>query len=522
MGNYIKTKNGVTIDLNIPAVIESFSTETTSSHVSRGKLKVFSIGKTQDIRVFTKEFAESLMKSLPGTPIVAYFDNEKQDFLGHNDTQYVYGYVPEDAVPEFIEEGNTTWAVVDVNLFTERDDNIGEVAKQIIGKSQSLELNPDTVDWELVYINGRLEKIIFKEGSFYGLSVLGDDQTPAFEGAGFFKPEIIESLKSFTLENGGKEMKKNEFLSLGRNDKETKLYQIIKEQTNKKDFYIVDFTEEEVVIREYSENGPKWLIANCTWIGDAEYSVGDFEECIPTYTRISKVNGSLADSFVKKEEETGCGTNEDIAVQVEESSIELPSEETETTENNASAETSQDLGAEEETSSTVVAASEGSDGSDGSEGSDGEGQASSFIEDRDVNEPDESEDVKDDEKEDKEDEDFRKDKEKKCEDIPTVATSLSNEERNELMELRKEKKISLIKTFTEYLSKESIDKFLNDIEKYDLITLEAELKIVAFEENKGRILENTDSHNSFGVLLPSISEKKEFSNELDALVAQNL
>ena len=518
MGNYIKTKNGVTIDLNIPAVIESFSTETTSSHVSRGKLKVFSIGKTQDIRVFTKSFAESLMKSLPGTPVVAYFDNEKQDFLGHNDTQYVYGYVPEDAVPEFIEEGNTTWAVVDINLFTERDDNIGEVAKQIIGKSQSLELNPDTVDWELVYINGKLEKIVFKEGSFYGLSVLGDDQTPAFEGAGFFKPEIIESLKSFTLENGGKKMNKEEFLSLGSYEKQVKLYQIIKEQTNKEDFFVVDFTEEEVIIRNYSEDDPKWEIASYTWLGETEYSVGEFEECIPTFTRVNKESGSLTDSFAKKkEEETNCGDIDDtIAVQVEESSIDLPSEETETTENDASVETNQDSEAEGEDTSTDAA----SDASDGLDSSDGEGQASSFIEDKE--EPDESDDKKDDEKEDKEDEDFRKDKERKCESIPTVATSLSNEERNELMELRKEKKISLIKTFTEYLSKESIDKFLNDIEKYDLITLEAELKIAAFEENKGRILENTDSHNSFGVILPSISEKKEFSNELDTLVAQNL
>ncbi len=515
MGNYIKTKNGVTIDLNIPAVIESFSTETTSSHVSRGKLKVFSIGKTQDIRVFTKEFAESLMKSLPGTPIVAYFDNEKQDFLGHNDTQYVYGYVPEDAVPEFIEEGNTTWAIVDVNLFTERDDNIGEVAKQIIGKSQSLELNPDTVDWELVYINGKLEKIIFKEGSFYGLSVLGDDQTPAFEGAGFFKPEIIESLKSFSLGNGGKKMEKNEFLSLGCEDKRAKFYEIIKEQTNKQDFYVVDFTEDEVIIREYAENSSKLLIANYTWVGETEYSVGDFEECIPTYTRISKENGSLVDSFAKKKERNCGDIDEETAAQVEESSIESPSEDAETAESNTSADTNQDLGAGEEPSANAA-----SEDSDGSKDSDGEGQTSSFVEDKD--EPDESDDVKDDEKEDKEDEDFRKDKKKKGEDVSTVATSLSDEERNELMELRKEKKISLIKTFTEYLSKESIDKFLNDIEKYDLITLEAELKIAAFEENKGRILENTDSHNSFGILLPSLSEKKEFSNELDALVAQNL
>lgn len=519
MGNYITTKSGVTIDLNIPAVIESFSTETTSSHVTRGKLKVFSIGKTQDIRVFTKDFAESLIKSLPGTPVVAYFDKEEQDFLGHNDIQYVYGYVPEDAVPEFIQEGNRTWAVVDINLFTERDDNIGEVARQIIGKSQSLELDPDSVDWELVYINGKLEKIIFKKGKFYGLSVLGDNQTPAFEGAGFFKPEIIESLKSFTLQNGEKKMKinKNDFLSLGSYEKQRKLYEIIKEQTNKDDFYVVDFTEEEVIIKEYSDGISKWLIANYTWVNDTEYIVGDFEECIPTFVRVNK-ESPLTDNFAKKkeEEETNCGDIDDIIVtQTEEPSIELPSEQT-TDPNNG--DDNQDVAADGDDNSDTVAA-------DGDTGEGADGQADSFIkkEDKDKDDSDESDDIKDDEKEDEKDDDFRKEKEKerKCESIPTVTSSLSNEDYNELMELRKEKKISLVKTFTEYLSKESIDRFLNDIEKYDLNILEAELKIAAFEENKGRILEKEESHNSFGVILPSV-EKKEFSNELDTLVAQNL
>lgn len=146
MGNKIITRNGVSIDLGIPAEITSFEATGTSSHVSRGKLKVFFIGKTGDIRVFNREFSEQLISSLPGTPVVAFYDEESEDFIGHNDEQYVYGYVPEDAIPEFVEEDGKTWAVVDVNLFTERQDKIGEIANKIIGKAQSLELNPDTVD----------------------------------------------------------------------------------------------------------------------------------------------------------------------------------------------------------------------------------------------------------------------------------------------------------------------------------------------------------------------------------------
>lgn len=146
MGNLIKTRNGVDISLSIPARISSFEETDNFSHTTDARLEVFFVGKTGDIREFTKEFSEKLIKTLPGTPIVAYYDNEKDDFIGHNEIQYVYGYVPEDAIPEFVEKDGKTWAVVDVKLFTERNDNIGQVANQIIGKAQSLELNPDTVN----------------------------------------------------------------------------------------------------------------------------------------------------------------------------------------------------------------------------------------------------------------------------------------------------------------------------------------------------------------------------------------
>ena len=260
MGNYIRTKSGIDISLDIPAQITSFDTdinENSNSHVTRGKLKVFFIGKTGDIRVFTKAFSEKLIKSLPGTPVVAFYDDKSDDFLGHNDEQYVYGYVPEDAIPEFIEENGKTWAVVDVNLFTERKDKIGEIANKIIGKAQSLELNPDTVDWELVYINNQLEKIVFKDGSFYGLSVLGDNQQPAFDGAGFFTASVIDELRHFqkvsTNNGGNQEMNKTDFLSLGINDKFRKFDEIISASEAFDAFQVIDFDEEKLYIMACKE-----------------------------------------------------------------------------------------------------------------------------------------------------------------------------------------------------------------------------------------------------------------------------
>ena len=60
---------------------------------SRGKLKVFFKGETPDHRFFSDSFSEEVVKSLPYTPIVSYYDEEKQDFVGHATEQAIYGIV---------------------------------------------------------------------------------------------------------------------------------------------------------------------------------------------------------------------------------------------------------------------------------------------------------------------------------------------------------------------------------------------------------------------------------------------
>lgn len=86
--------------------------------------------------------------------------------------------------------------MTDVILYTERTDNIGEVAKKIVGKQHSLELKPDTLKYKINRDNsGRFMNIQFIDGCFIGLSVLGDDETPAFDGAGFFD---VDDFAAFT------------------------------------------------------------------------------------------------------------------------------------------------------------------------------------------------------------------------------------------------------------------------------------------------------------------------------------
>lgn len=215
------------ISLSVPATIYSFGETqglTQNQYVTQAKLKVFYIGKTGDNRVFTKQFSDQLLQTLPGTPVVAYYDEDKDDFIGHNGVQYVFGYVPEAATISYMEDGGATFAVTDVLLFTGRQDNIGQVATKIIGKSHSLELDPGTVEYTIVRANKSIESITFTKGHFIGLSVLGDNEQPAFAGSSFFTEgnelkAFVDSFQEFKkevefLKSGGKLMQDENLLPI--------------------------------------------------------------------------------------------------------------------------------------------------------------------------------------------------------------------------------------------------------------------------------------------------------------------
>ena len=67
-----------TINCSIPATL-SFSKEEQNENerFTRGKLRVFYKGETPDHRLFNDTFSESIIKSLPYTPIVSYYDEKK-------------------------------------------------------------------------------------------------------------------------------------------------------------------------------------------------------------------------------------------------------------------------------------------------------------------------------------------------------------------------------------------------------------------------------------------------------------
>ena len=170
--------------------------DTPNEVFSRGKLKVFYKGETADHRYFSDAFAEKLLKSLPYTPIVSYYDEEAKDFRGHAPEQAIYGIVDPCRQPHFEKDDDgKEWCVCDVVIYTERAGKIGEIAKQIVGHKQSLERTD--AKYVINYDAHRhFKNIEFTDGKFVGVSVLGNDQEPAFTGSQFFTAEAQETLEA--------------------------------------------------------------------------------------------------------------------------------------------------------------------------------------------------------------------------------------------------------------------------------------------------------------------------------------
>jgi len=62
---------------------------------------------------------------------------------------------------------------------------IYEEANDIIGKSQSMELYPPSLKYHEAIVHNK-RYIVFDDGCFLGLQVLGDKVEPCFEGASFY------------------------------------------------------------------------------------------------------------------------------------------------------------------------------------------------------------------------------------------------------------------------------------------------------------------------------------------------
>lgn len=214
-----------TINYSWPATLSDFSQDKENEKFTRCKLKVFYQGETPDHRYFSPSFSKEVVKSLPYTPVVAHYDSETKDFVGHATQQEIYGLIDptSEIVFETLDDGND-WCVADVVLYTERPDQVGEIAQKIVGHKQSLELDPRTTKYKINYDERKhFKNIEFTAGSFVGVSVLGETERPAFTGSEFFSLDTQFKQKMEILKNycegkptdiGDIKMNTNDFIRL--------------------------------------------------------------------------------------------------------------------------------------------------------------------------------------------------------------------------------------------------------------------------------------------------------------------
>ena len=194
----------VSIKMNTPC--EFINLEPVNPLISKVQIKVCYVGDepNRNGTVITKEVASQMANSLPGSPIVGFYNETKEDFEEHNriidlsngkfefkDTTRPYGFVDLNArawFQKFEDDG-----VEHEYLMTEGYIWTGQYpeAKRILakGNNQSMELENVEGDWTRSSKDD-YEFFIINEAIISKLCLLGEDVEPCFEGASVSKFEF--------------------------------------------------------------------------------------------------------------------------------------------------------------------------------------------------------------------------------------------------------------------------------------------------------------------------------------------
>ena len=187
--------------------------------ISKCQIKVCYVGDkpNRNRSIITKEVAKQMANSLPGCPIVGFFNEAKGDFEEHNriidisngkfeikDTTRPYGFVDLNAkvwFQKYLDDGMNEheYLMTEGWLWTGQYPECQRILSH--GNNQSMELDEETIDahWSKDN-NGDPKFFIINEAIISKLCTLGESNEPCFEGANITAPTI-----QFAFEDGFKE-----------------------------------------------------------------------------------------------------------------------------------------------------------------------------------------------------------------------------------------------------------------------------------------------------------------------------
>ena len=172
--------------------------------ISECTIKVMYVGKNRNGSFIDKNTAIQMANSLPGTPIVAVYREDVEDYGDHGHVITIedgevkfacktvpYGFVAPDArvwfqkftdTDEFGNETEHEYMMTTGYLWTGQFPEAQKAIEE--GQPQSMELDDDTLDghWANDSESG-MDFFIINDAMFSKLCILGDDIEPCFEGA---------------------------------------------------------------------------------------------------------------------------------------------------------------------------------------------------------------------------------------------------------------------------------------------------------------------------------------------------
>ena len=178
------------------------------------EIKVFYLGRNRNGSYINRETALQMAKTLRGTPIVAAYNKDKEDFGDHGHIMHIedgeitfsvktipYGFVSPDAEVWFQnftdtdEFGNTverTYLMTTGYLWSGQFEELTKVINE--GQPQSMELDAESLQGHWATDNNLgVDFFIINDATFSKLCILGDNVEPCYEGASVTSPEVSKN-----------------------------------------------------------------------------------------------------------------------------------------------------------------------------------------------------------------------------------------------------------------------------------------------------------------------------------------
>ena len=224
------------ISIPVDNSIEIIELTSINPLISKCKIKVCYVGDepNRNRSIITKDVAKQIANTLPGSPIVGYYNETAEDFEEHNEIFRVkngklvvstntrpYGFVDLKAqawFEKYVDNGiEHEYLVTEGYLWTGQFPEAKKIIEE--GRPQSLEFDKDNNTLNAFWTkdnNGKKQFFIINEAVISKLCVLGDDVEPCFEGASVtnfslsleedFKQTMFSLIKDMQniLEEGGK------------------------------------------------------------------------------------------------------------------------------------------------------------------------------------------------------------------------------------------------------------------------------------------------------------------------------